>query len=107
MPDNWIPLLPVQIQLDSSHVISRRQRGAVLQADDTSVLHPAQSRLLNPPTPLQLHDEDVPREGLQVTRTRRMARWIDGTAWSWSALRKQIGPGEGSSGLVFDQLHDD
>ena len=50
---------------------------------------------------LLLYDEEVPREGVHVTRGRRMARWIDGSTWVWTAFRKQVGRGEGSSGLRF------
>jgi hypothetical protein len=33
-----------------------------------------------------------------------MSRWVDGTSWLWTGFRKQVGRGEGSSGLLFDQL---
>jgi hypothetical protein len=35
-----------------------------------------------------------------------MARWIDGSTWAWVAHRKQVGRGEGSSGLQFDSLEE-
>ena len=44
------------------------------------------------------------REGAQLTRARRLSRWLDGSSWVWTAFRKQVGRGEGSSGLRFDQL---
>jgi len=103
VPENWIPLMPVQI-LEGGKVILRLRRGAVLQPDGSAKIHPAQSRTLNTGAPLLLYDEEVPREGVQVTRLRRLARWIDGSSWAWTALRTQIGRGEGSSGLQFDQL---
>ena len=56
------------------------------------------------PPELLLYDEEVPREGVHVTRNRRMARWIDGSTWVWTAFRKQVGRGEGSSGLRFDSV---
>jgi len=31
----------------------------------------------------------------------------DGSTWLWTAFRKQVGRGEGSSGLAFDQLERD
>jgi hypothetical protein len=33
-----------------------------------------------------------------------MARWTDGTTVVWAAHRKEVGRGEGSSGLVFDRV---
>jgi hypothetical protein len=103
VPANWIPLLPVQQQL-GSNIIQRLRRGAVLQPDGSAKVHEARSRALATGSPLLLYDEEVPREGVQLTRTRRHARWIDGSSCAWTALRTQIGRGEGSSGLQFDQL---
>jgi hypothetical protein len=54
-----------------------------------------------------LYDEEVPREGQHVTRLRVVARWTDGSTWLWTAFRKQVGRGEGSSGLAFDRLEHD
>jgi hypothetical protein len=54
-----------------------------------------------------LYDEEVPREGVHITRRRRMARWIDGSTWVWTAFRNEAGTGEGSAGLRFDQLDGD
>jgi hypothetical protein len=104
VPENWIALLPVQLRTAQGQVVSRLKRGAVLQADGPPTVHRAQSQALNAAADLLLHDEDVPREGVHVTRARRMARWIDGSTWVWTAFRKQVGRGEGSSGLQFDQL---
>jgi hypothetical protein len=78
----------------------------VLQPDGSHKIHQAQGRTLDTGAPLLLYDEEVPREGVQLTRARRLARWIDGSSWAWTALRKQIGRGEGSSGLQFDQLNE-
>jgi hypothetical protein len=103
VPENWIPLLPVQ-NVVGGKVILRLRRGAVLQPDGSAKIHPAQGRTLNTGAPLLLYDEEVPREGAQLTRLRRLARWIDGSSWTWTALRTQIGRGEGSSGLQFDQV---
>jgi hypothetical protein len=103
VPSNWIPLLPVQQQVDGKF-IQRLRRGAVLQPDGSAKVHQARSRTLATGSPLFLYDEEVPREGMQLTRMRRHARWIDGSSWVWTALRTQIGRGEGSSGLQFDQL---
>jgi hypothetical protein len=103
VPSNWIPLLPVQQQVGGK-VIQRLRRGAMLQPDGSRTVHQARSRALATGAPLLLYDEEVPREGVQLTRARRHSRWIDGSSWVWTALRTQIGRGEGSSGLQFDQL---
>jgi hypothetical protein len=103
VPANWIPLLPVQLAGEGGKIVQRLRRGAVLQPDGSMKIHPAQGTVLNAGTQLLLYDEEVPREGAHVTRGRRMARWTDGSTWMWTSFRRQIGRGEGSSGLRFDQ----
>jgi hypothetical protein len=103
VPGNWIPLLPVQLS-DQGNIILRLKRGAMLQIDGPPITHHAQGQALNAGGDLLLYDASVPREGLHVTRARRTSRWIDGSTFVWTAFRKQVGRGEGSSGLRFDQL---
>jgi hypothetical protein len=105
VPPYWIPLLPVQLKLDNDKVVSRLKRGAVLQPDGSQKVHHAEGRVLNRGAELLLYDEEIPREGVRVTRHYQMARWIDGSTFVWAAHRKQVGRGEGSSGLVFDSLN--
>jgi len=45
----------------------------------------------------------VPREGVKVTRQFERTRWIGGSTLLWVGLRKQVGKGEGSSALRFDE----
>src|SRR5262249_52969595 len=104
VPANWIPLLPVQLAVPPGKIVSRLKRGAVLQPDGSQKVHHALGRILNHGASLLLFDEEVPREGIRVTRHCQMARWIDGSTWLWVAHRKQVGRGEGSSGLQFDRL---
>ena len=104
MPPNWIPLLPVQLTDPvSGRIVSRLRRGAVLQPDGSAKIHAALGQVLNAAQPLLLYDEEVPREGVHVTVRRRLARWIDGSTHVWTAYRRGVGRGEGSSGLRFDQ----
>jgi len=104
VPGYWIPLLPLQTRGADGKVISRLRRGAVLQPDGSQRIHRAQSDALAVSGELLLFDEEVPREGQHLTRRRVVARWTDGSTWMWTAFRKEIGRGEGSSGLVFDRL---
>ena len=107
VPGYWIPLLPIQTRAVDGKLISRLRRGVVLQPDGSQREHHALSDALAASAELLLFDEEVPREGQHLTRRRVVARWIDGSTWMWTAFRKEIGRGEGSSGLVFDQLDPD
>src|SRR5262249_48878567 len=107
IPDNWVPLLPVELfDADGVTVLSRLQRGAVLVPDGSNRVHQARSETLKTLGSALLFDEEVPRDGVHITRRRRLVRWMDGSTWAWTAFRNDVGTGEGSAGIVFDQLQD-
>lgn len=56
--------------------------------------------------PLMLHDEELQRAGLEVSRTYQYTRWVNGNVHLWSGRNAGIGRGEGPSGLRFDLLED-
>jgi hypothetical protein len=76
----------------------------MLGADGSSVVRGAQGDLLNATAELKLFNEEIPREGVKVTRQFERTRWIGGGTLLWVGLRKQVGKGEGSSALRFDEV---
>ena len=100
VPDYWIPLIPKQIIPGQPDI--RLVRGAMLGQDGTREV--ALSRILTPDAnqPLAIYEEEIPREGVRVTRGYQLARWLDGSTHLWIGRRKVVGSGEGSSGLRFD-----
>jgi hypothetical protein len=88
-------------------LVSRLKRGAVLQPDGTNRVRHGRSQVLAALAVSALYDEEVPREGAHLTRRRRMARWVDGSTWAWTAFQNEVGRGEGSAGLRFDRLEGD
>jgi len=112
VPPNWIPFLPIQqpdpmAPNDPRRVVSRLQKGSVLQPDGSKKVHIAVAEVLNGSGNLLLYDEEIPREGTRLTRQRRFARWTDGSTWLWTSFRNQVGRGEGTSQLRFDQVRED
>lgn len=103
VPDYWIPLVPVQI--NGARAV-RLRRAAMLDADGIPQFGRAKGRILtpHPERRLDLYEEEVPREGVRVTRTYQYTRWVDGATHVWIGRRKDIGRGEGSSALSFDSL---
>jgi hypothetical protein len=103
VPDYWVPLLPVQ-----SSTGLRLKRGAILKADGSQEIVRSRGRILNPEPPvaggLAIHEEEIPREGIRITRHHQLARWMDGSTHLWVGRRKVVGRGEGSSGLKFDTI---
>jgi hypothetical protein len=111
VPEHWVPFLPVHVDGDNREV--QLQRGAIprLLAGDPEPrkIRPRTSLLRHglepaPHAAYFLHEEEVPRAGVQVTQRFERTRWRDGRVWLWLAARKQTGRGEGSSGLAFDLL---
>jgi hypothetical protein len=99
VPDYWIPLIPVRMGQGL-----RLQRGAVLKTDGSQEKVSALGRILESDQELSLFEEEVPREGIRVTRSYQFTRWIDGSSHLWVGRSKDVGSGEGSSGLRFDSL---
>jgi hypothetical protein len=53
---------------------------------------------------LRVEEEEVPRDGIQLTRAFNYARDAQGRALLWIGRRKTTGRGEGASGLRFDVI---
>ncbi len=96
VPGFWIPFLPVQIQQSV-----QLRWGSLPGSQPGAALQP-QGRILDPGEDLVLHDEEIPREGVRITRSYHHVRWCDGSTHLWVGRLKQPGRGEGSSGLRFD-----
>ena len=108
--DQWYPLQPRQTNTaafsvgDTEFVLSR------LVDADIGTLPTPKGRLLREYVPEEggdptvIHDEELTRAGVEVTRSYQLTRWLDGGAHTWSARRATTGRGQGSSGLRFDYL---
>lgn len=99
VPDYWIPLMPVRVGQGL-----RLRHGEVLKTDGSRASVPPLGRILESGEKLSLFEEEVPREGIRVTRSYQFTRWIDGSSHLWVGRRKGVGRGEGSSGLRFDSV---
>lgn len=100
VPDYWIPLMPVKTAKGL-----RLRRGAVLKTDGSQATVRAQGRILESSQQLSLFEEEVPREGIRVTRSYQFTRWVDGSSHLWIGRCKGAGRGGASSGLRFDSLN--
>lgn len=105
VPENWIPFVPVKVSVSGQVELERTALLRPPQGPNgvSSLILPA-GRILSPPDPYRIREEEVPRGGVAVSRVIRRARWIDGSTHLWIARRKQTGRGEGSSGLRFDAV---
>jgi len=97
VPDNWLPLIPDDVDGDVRLVLRRQQR----VVNGNVVGTPPAGRLLAPDG-LWVHPEEVPAAGARLTRGWQLARSSDGAAHLWMGRAKGVGRGPGSSGLRFD-----
>lgn len=112
VPENWIPFVPVHVLNSNTEIQLRRATmPRVINNDNDTytdpnagVVRPRGKLLLTPPAPYHIPEEEVPRAGTIVTRSYQRTRWTDGAVITWLGRRKQTGRGEGSSGLIFDQV---
>lgn len=113
VPENWIPFVPVHIADDNREIqLQRASMLRIIEGDtaDPVKIKPQTSILregledLPKPSPYYVHEEEVPRAGVRVTQSFQRTRWINGEVFVWLSMKKKSGRGEGSSGLVFDQI---
>lgn len=108
VPENWIPFIAAHKPGSNREV--RLQRGAMPRLTDQvhkTVIRPRGQILrvgLDNEQPYFVHEEEVPRSGVIVTRKFQRARGPNGEVFTWIGRRKETGRGEGASGLVFDQI---
>ncbi|MFO1499614.1 MAG: hypothetical protein U1G07_14685 [Verrucomicrobiota bacterium] len=99
IPSNWRPFVPAHLPGSSRRIRLQRARLPDQPGQPLGVV-------LNVPAPYYIAEEEVPRAGRMVTRAFRRSRWIDGSVHLWLARSSTIGRGQGSSGLVFDQIEE-
>lgn len=110
VPENWIPFIATR-EPGSARLI-RLQRASMQRLTDAipdSRVEPRGAVLrvgldgVSPRQPYFLHQEQVLRAGVIVTRGFQRTRWFDGKVFTWIGRRKQTGRGPGASGLEFDR----
>jgi hypothetical protein len=102
VPESGIPFPPVVV--DPAKGIVRLERSYLQRAGEDII---PVGRILQPSriqvgAAYQVFEEEVPREGIRVSRRSVRARWTDGSTHLWIARRKNVGTSEGASGLRFD-----
>ena len=104
VPDYWFPLLPKKIPGGNGDIRFVLGKAPATDANGEPVAQEALGRILKGLEDSFLIEEELPREGLEVTRSYKMARWVNGETYVWIGRRKRVGVGEGSSGLKWDMM---
>ncbi|MCW2848208.1 MAG: uncharacterized protein JWR90_2182 [Marmoricola sp.] len=112
VPDHWIPFVSVPlagVPLNRfATELERRPMVRFLPGGTVEVVHPHGVLLRTSPEGdvaadrLRIAEQEVPRDGVVLTRRYQLARTTDGGTVLWIGRRKEAGQGEGSSGLKFD-----
>lgn len=111
VPENWIPFIPARKPGSNREIrLQRARMPRLTDAINDSVIEPRGQILRvnldngGPNTTYFVHEEEVPRAGVIVTRQFQRARGANGEVFTWIGRRKETGRGEGASGLMFDQV---
>jgi hypothetical protein len=96
VPYNWIPFIPVHVPGSNRSVELQRAR---LPGTGRA----PHGRILSPPAPYYINEEEAPRAGKVITRGYQRVRALNGATLLWMGRNVMTGRGEGSSGLAFDQ----
>jgi len=110
VPENWIPMIPVHVANDNREVQLQRAAMPRLIPGTPDIPVEPRGRFLrvgldqDPKQPYFVFEEEVPKAGVVLTRTYQRARWYDGKIVTWLGRRKQVGLGQGSSGLMWDRI---
>lgn len=113
VPDHWIPFVSVPVKgLPLNRFATELERRPMVRflggGGRVEVVHPHGVLLRSAPEGdvaddrLRIAEEEVPRDGVVVTRRYQLARTTGGGTVLWVGRRKEAGQGEGSSGLKFD-----
>jgi hypothetical protein len=106
VPRHWIPFIPVKINAFTRQI--RLQKAAMPEflarngGGYPPIVEPRTSFLAAPQ--YFLNEEEVPRTGIVVKKSFQRTRWYNGKVFTWVGKQKEVGRGEGTSGLAFDQL---
>lgn len=112
-PLNWIPFLP--LKNNQNRLILRRGK---LLTDTGSIIRPNTSLLRKgldknnnigkdangKSIVYDVEDNEVPREGIKVTKAYQRTRLPNGEVIVWLGMQKESGKREGRSSLNYDQL---
>jgi hypothetical protein len=113
VPENWIPFIPVHVDGDIREIqLQRAAMPRILEGGPKTFdkIRPRtvliREGLDNSPEPAAyyIHEEEVPRAGVQVSQSFKRTRGQDGKVFTWLSVLKKTARGEGSSALCFDQI---
>jgi len=108
VPVHWTPFLPARVNAVRG---SNRPQVVLLSSTvlrDPPIPKPIRGKILRPDNLADelsyvLHEEEVPRSGVQVRRVMVRSRWTNGSSHLWFARVRAAGSGETGSGLRFDR----
>jgi hypothetical protein len=103
VPKDNRPLAEFGIELERRAMLRHRDDGGMEPIYPQGTLLRTDLSMAAADEPAQrLEDEEVPRDGIVVTRRAQFARWIGGERLHWVGRGKTPGKGEGASGLRHD-----
>ncbi|MCB0843738.1 MAG: hypothetical protein KDE26_10840, partial [Bacteroidetes bacterium] len=112
VPENWIPFIPIHKKNDNREIqLQRAAMPRIIPGNDKPAEKVRPRTFLlregleqSPRIAYFIHEEEVPRSGIEVSQSFQRTRWYGGKVFNWLGVNKRTGRGEGSSGLAFDRI---
>jgi hypothetical protein len=101
LPRYWIPYVPRFLAGAQGDTYLRRGR-----TDEAATLQAPQHHTRIVAESWRLREEEIPRSGVRVRRTRRFARGSDGAGVQWVGRSREVAPRIPTPGLQFDFLEE-
>lgn len=112
VPEHWVPFIVKHIPASIREVrLQRASMPRFVGTLPTSLVRPRTDLLSfgldkSPIEGYYINEEEVSRAGTCVETTFQRTRWYNGKTIMWVGRRRSTGRGQGSSGLVFDEIRD-
>ena len=110
--EQWIPFIPVHLDNNNRKIQLQRAAMPRILENDSKIPKKIEPRTSlfrvgldqNHKQQYFIHEEEIPRAGVKIHKSFQRTRWYNGKVYNWLGIRKQVGRGEGRSGLAFDQI---
>ena len=124
VPENWIPFMAVhspgqnrKVRLQRAAMPRIMKEGYMPVRPRTNILKygmnkSSQNAVLpfinadaeKQEEPYYIIEEEITKTGVHVVATNQRTRWYQGKTYNWRGRRKNLAKGEGSSGLLYDDV---
>lgn len=105
VPSHWIPFVPVELSAERAGRVKLEMAGLLDARNHTPL-----GRILRPANvsgAYRIWEEEIPRDGMRLSRYSARSRWVNGETYVWNARRTALISEHATIALLFDQVSTD